>query len=478
MNATEILSYHPGEPLLFSSGLFFAVFLLFYGVYAALRAKADLRTGWVLIFSMFFYYKLSGLFLFVLLGTIVLDYYAANRIHRAKSPAQRRAWLLLSLCGNLGILFYFKYTNFVLATLANLQGSEFKPLDIVLPIGVSFFTFQSLSYTVDVYRREIKPAGRLMDYAFFATFFPQLVAGPIVRARHFLPQIKNTPLLTPEAFGRAWFLILGGLFKKAVISDYISINFVDRVFDNPGLYSGLENLAATYGYAMQIYCDFSGYSDMAIGLALLMGFELTLNFNAPYQSASLTEFWRRWHISLSSWLRDYLYIPLGGNRLGKIRTYVNLMLTMLLGGLWHGASWKFVAWGGLHGAGLALERALGIKGENFKFLRRLLVFHLVCLGWIYFRAADFSTGSLVLEKIFSGVEITHFPELAAAYPGVFALMALGYLLHFVPAQVDQGAQAALTRAPLILKALALAMVVWIVVQVKSAQIQPFIYFQF
>jgi alginate O-acetyltransferase complex protein AlgI len=217
---------------------------------------------------------------------------------------------------------------------------------------------------------------------------------------------------------------------------------------------------------------------MAIGLALLMGFELPPNFNAPYQALSLTDFWRRWHISLSSWLRDYLYIPLGGNRLGKLRTYINLMLTMLLGGLWHGASWKFVAWGGLHGTGLALERALGIKGENFKILRRILTFHLVCLGWIFFRAGDFAAGSLVLEKIFSGVEWAHLGELLSAYPGVFALMALGFVLHFSPAKMDKAVQTALTKASPLLKAFALAGLVWIVMQVKSAEIQPFIYFQF
>jgi alginate O-acetyltransferase complex protein AlgI len=470
MNVTDILSYHPGEPLLFSSGLFLCLFLAFYGVYIALRARLDWRMGWVILFSCFFYYKSSGAYLLVLMALTLMDYAAARQIHRQKSLPWRRAWLVLSLCGNLGVLFYFKYANFVLATL------DMKGFDVILPVGVSFFTFQSLSYTIDVYKGEIQPAKSLMDYAFFATFFPQLVAGPIVRARQFLPQIRKPLILSPDAFGKAWFLILAGLFKKAILSDYISLNFVDRVFDNPGLYSGLENLAAAYGYALQIYCDFSGYSDMAIGLALLMGFELALNFNTPYQSSTLTEFWRRWHISLSSWLRDYLYIPLGGNRKGKLRTYVNLMLTMLLGGLWHGASWKFVAWGGWHGAGLAMEKAFGVKWKGFG--AKLLTFHLVCLGWIYFRAADFATGSLVLERICNGIEITHVGELVTAYPGVFALMGLGYLLHFCPARFDQALQGILTKMPVMGKAAVMAAMIWLVVQVKSAQIQPFIYFQF
>lgn len=470
MSIIELLRYAKGEPLIFSSGLFFGLFLAFYGVYLALKGRLALRMAWVVGFSMYFYYKSSGLYLGVLLALTVMDYFAAGKIHQEQRPALRRAWLLLSLAGNLGVLFYFKYSNFALSLMG------FGPVDLVLPVGVSFFTFQSLSYTVDIYRREIKPAPSLADYAFFATFFPQLVAGPIVRAKQFLPQIRQVPSLSPEAFGRAWFLIMGGLFKKAVISDYISVNFVERVFDNPGMYSGLENLAAVYGYALQIYCDFSGYSDMAIGIALLMGFELTLNFDAPYQSATLGEFWRRWHISLSSWLRDYLYIPLGGSRRGKWRTYLNLMVTMLLGGLWHGASWKFVAWGAWHGGILSLERAFKVDWKGWT--ARLLTFHLVCLGWIYFRAADFQAGTLMLEKISSGIQFAHLGELVAAYPGVFALMGLGYLLHFGPTALDKGSQMLLTRAPLIVKAASLAALVWLVVQVKSAQIQPFIYFQF
>jgi D-alanyl-lipoteichoic acid acyltransferase DltB (MBOAT superfamily) len=293
-----------------------------------------------------------------------------------------------------------------------------------------------------------------------------------------LPQIRPKPRLSEEQFARAWFLILGGLFKKAIISDYISINFVDRIFDSPGLYSGLENLMATYGYALQIYCDFSGYSDMAIGIALLMGFDLPPNFELPYRSLSLTEFWRRWHISLSSWLRDYLYIPLGGSRAGKWRTYLNLMLTMLLGGLWHGASWKFVIWGGLHGVGLALERAFGLVGKIFKPIAWLLTFHLICLGWIFFRAADFPTAWTVLSKIAQGVELSHFWELASGYPGVFALMTLGFFLHFCPRSWGAWLQRFLLGASPLAKAAMLAGLVWVVVQVKSAAIQPFIYFQF
>jgi D-alanyl-lipoteichoic acid acyltransferase DltB (MBOAT superfamily) len=472
MSAAEVLLYAKGQPLLFSSGLFFAIFTAFYGVFTAIKDQRQLRCLWILAFSMFFYYKCSGAFLLLLLALALMDYWVAKRLSKERSASKRKGWLLLSLSGNLGALFYFKYANFLLSNLG------LEKLDIVLPVGISFFTFQSLSYTVDIYRKEIKPAKSLLDYLFFATFFPQLVAGPIVRAKQFLPQIRNKLSLNPDAFGRAWFLILGGLFKKAVISDYISLNFVDRVFDNPSLYSALENLAAVYGYALQIYCDFSGYSDMAIGLALLMGFELTLNFDAPYRSASITEFWRRWHISLSSWLRDYLYIPLGGNRKGRWRTYLNLMLTMLLGGLWHGASWKFVAWGAWHGLLLSLERALGLAKRWSGPLAQITAFHAVCLGWIYFRASDFATGTLMLRKIFGGIEILHFTELLAAYPGVFFLILLGYAMHMSPKRWDLGLQGWMSRASLAGKAAMLAGMVWLIVQVQGAQIQPFIYFQF
>jgi D-alanyl-lipoteichoic acid acyltransferase DltB (MBOAT superfamily) len=363
-------------------------------------------------------------------------------------------------------------------------GRPFDPWAIALPAGVSFFTFQGLSYTLDVYRGEIEPAASLLDYAFFATFFPQLVAGPIVRAKSFLPQMAAPPALDDEGRAAAWLLILGGLFKKAVLSDYLSLNFVDRVFDAPHLFTSLENLLAAYGYALQIYCDFSGYSDMAIGLALLLGFRLPENFRMPYASQSLTEFWRRWHISLSSWLRDYLYIPLGGSRKGRLRTYCNLMATMLLGGLWHGASWKFVAWGGVHGAGLAVERAAGVNADSSarsrwgRVLRRVAVFHVVCFGWIWFRAADFPAALEMLHRIAAGPEWSHGGEVLAAFPKVFGLMALGYVLHFLPSAWEDRARGGLRRSGVWGQALALACMAWLILQVQGAQVQPFIYFQF
>ena len=295
---------------------------------------------------------------------------------------------------NLGLLSYFKYSYFLTGFFNSLFGTTYQPVDylahwtnyltgsnleiahIILPVGISFYTFQSISYSVDIYRGLIKPVNRFLDFAFFVSFFPQLVAGPIVRATEFVPQIYKPYNLTRPEFNRAIFLILGGLIKKILISDYISSNFVDRVFASPGSYTGFENLMSVYGYTIQIYCDFSGYTDIAIGVALLLGFRLSINFDAPYISQNITEFWRRWHISLSTWLRDYLYISLGGNRKGKVRQYVNLFITMLLGGLWHGAHIKFLIWGALHGVALAIHKlymqVTGTKGQGQHFPGKIL----------------------------------------------------------------------------------------------------------
>ena len=347
-----------------------------------------------------------------------------------------------------------------------------------------------MSYTIDIYRGQLKPLSNWLDYLFYLSFFPQLVAGPIVRARDFIPQIRQNPVVvTREMFGTGVFLILTGLFKKAIISDYISLNFVDRIFDEPLLYSGFECLMGIYGYALQIYCDFSGYSDMAIGIALLLGFRFPKNFDAPYKSATITEFWRRWHISLSTWLRDYLYISLGGNRKGRIRTYGNLLLTMLLGGLWHGAAVRFILWGGLHGAALALHKlwmALvpGAKatGSQMHWWSRaagmLLTFNIVCLGWLMFRAESMQTVQLMLHQIFENFNAPMIPQVLAGYAAVFALIAAGYVLHLLPGRVDALAQRIVVHAPLVLQVVMAAAMIWCVMQIKSSDIQPFIYFQF
>ncbi len=313
---TSLFTYAADAPLLFNSGSFLLLFAAFYALLMTLQGRRRLRTLYTVAFSLFFYYKSSGFYFWILIASTLIDFVLGRAMARTADGPRRKLLLMLSLLANLGILGYFKYTNFLFDTFSALSGGSVRTFDIFLPVGISFYTFQTLSYAIDVYRRKLEPERNLLDFAFYVTFFPQLVAGPIVRAADFLPQIRKRMHLSHDDLGRALLLISGGLIKKAVISDYISVNFVDRVFDQPLLYTGFENLLAVYGYAVQIYCDFSGYSDMAIGLALLMGFRIPVNFNLPYKATSITDFWRRWHISLSSWLRDYLYISLGGNRKG------------------------------------------------------------------------------------------------------------------------------------------------------------------
>ena len=436
----EVFTYDPQAPMIFSSGIFLWLFAAFMVVYVLLQHKYTARILFVTLFSYYFYYKSSGTYFFLLAIVTVCDFLLAQLMYRTEGYWKRKGLVTLSLGVNLGLLAYFKYTNFLGGIIASLMGGEFTALDIFLPVGISFFTFQSLSYTIDVYRKEIQPLTSLFDYAFYVSFFPQLVAGPIVRARDFIPQIREPLMVSREMFGTGVFFVVSGLFKKAVISDYISVNFVERIFDNPALYSGVENLFGIYGYALQIYCDFSGYSDMAIGIALLLGFRFPMNFNSPYKADSITDFWHRWHISLSTWLRDYLYISLGGNRKGKIRTYINLFLTMLLGGLWHGASWNFVIWGGFHGVALAAHKfwrnllgkpktavSYGIR----KVFAVMLTFHFVCFCWIFFRNSTFEASVTMIRQVFTAFHPEVLGQLIEGYWKVFVLMGIGYLLHFV-----------------------------------------------
>ncbi len=480
----EFFTYNPEEPLIFSSGLFLLLFTGFLVIYTALRDEERPRLIFVTLFSLYFYYKSSGFFFFLLINATVIDFFLAKAIYLTQDRLRKKLLLATSLTANLGVLGYFKYTNFFYDTIYGLTGGEYQPMDIFLPVGISFFTFQSLSYTIDVYRGNLKPVDSILDYAFFLSFFPQLVAGPIVRAADFLPQIRRRVEITEAMLGNGVFLIATGLFKKAVISDYISINFVDRIFDAPTLYTGLENLFAVYGYALQIYCDFSGYSDMAIGIALLLGFHFAPNFNSPYQSVNITEFWRRWHISLSTWLRDYLYISLGGNRKGKVRTYVNLMITMLLGGLWHGAAWRFVIWGGLHGLALVVHKRWSetfgprFSGRAGRLIGLFLTFHFVCFCWIYFRAADIETVNIMLRQIAFNFHVDVLFQFISGYRWVVLLMTIGFLLHFIPEHYTIEVRSRIIRMPLSMKAICIVAVIVLVIQTRSAGVQPFIYFQF
>ncbi len=418
----NLFSFDKAHPLLFTQFYFWAFFALVFAVFCLVKNKCLQRNIFLFFVSLFFYFKTSGLFILILVFITLYNYFAGRCLNTRKKDSGRNAVLALSVIVNLSILFYFKYAYFITDVVNNLTGLEFRVFDvfswvgnqmtgdnrfsvdaILLPVGISFYTFQAISYIMDVYRKRIKPVCNIFDFGFYVSFFPQLVAGPIVRANEFIPQLHKKYFLSRRQFGIAVFWIMNGLVKKIVLSDYIAVNFIDRVFDQPLLYTGFENLMALFGYSLQVYADFSGYTDIAIGVAMLMGFYLPENFKSPYKAKNPGEFWKRWHISLSRWLQDYLYIPLGGNRnaafgtfcilimiaaiavflsgswwvgLGvgllaailtlvavfkpekrkKITTEINRMDTMLLGGLWHGASWNFMIWGGLNGIGMVFYR--------------------------------------------------------------------------------------------------------------------------
>ena len=487
-NLLAQLTYTEGEPMLFSSGLFWALFLIFLPVYAIVKQRRWQMVLFVIAFSMFFYYKSSGLFVGLLFGTSVVDWTLSHILVRQRRRWARRLCVAVSLCTSLGILAYFKYANFFLWNWHQMVGSNFAPLDIILPVGISFYTFQSVSYIIDVYKGRVAPTSTWMDYAFFLSFFPALVAGPIVRADYFLPQIRQNATPTRQMVYTGLWLIILGVVKKAVIADYVAqyndlIFSVDPATGVPG-YSGFETMMGIIGYTMQIYCDFSGYSDMAIGLALIMGFRLATNFNFPYKAQNLTDFWRRWHISLSTWLRDYIYIPLGGNRKGTARTYVNNFATMVIGGLWHGAAWKFVFWGAMHGAGLAVHKAskpwLGRLGDSWpvKAMAWLTTMTFVALLWVFFRADSFSDSVAIIGHAFSDFSLSYAAPFMAVRGLWLILMAVIIVAHMLPTNFWDRAADWFVRSPWIAKLLIFVVVIQLVLELRGEDVAPFIYFQF
>lgn len=482
-NLMELLSYDATAPMIFSSGLFWFLFILFMPIYAALKNRCWQMLVFVVAFSLYFYYKSSGLFFLLLVCTSLLDWGLSRLLVRLKSKGAKKTCVAISIITSLGILGYFKYANFFLWNWNQMVVGNFQPLDIILPVGISFYTFQSISYIVDVYKGRVAPTRTWLEYLFFLSFFPALVAGPIVRADYFLPQVEqNSRPKRDEIYLGFWMIILG-IIKKAIIADYIS-QYNDLIFSSPTGYSGFESLMGVIGYTMQIYCDFSGYSDMAIGIALIMGFKLSPNFDFPYKSKNLTEFWRRWHISLSSWLRDYLYIPLGGNRKGTIRTYVNNFLTMLIGGLWHGAAWKFVFWGGMHGVGLAVHKAskpLLDKIPNIypvKLLSWTVTIIYVSLLWVFFRAESWTDSWLIIKNIFTNFSVAHIaPFLEVRYVWC-VMMAVIILSHAMPRRWYDKMGELFVNSNWLIKFVVFIIVVQFVIQFMSEDVAPFIYFQF
>ena len=526
--------YDSKNPLLFNNGFFVYFFTLFILLFFALRNHHKARRYVFCIFSLYFFYKASGWFVGLVLVSAVVDFFLSNAIYREKSQSRKKFLLVLSILFNLGMLFYFiEISN-------SLFDTNFNPLNLILPIGISFYTFENLSYTVDVYRGEFKPANKFSDYLLFLAFFPKLMMGPIVRAHDFVPQINEPYVISERDFAKGFFLIISGLIKKLVISDYITLNMVDYMFDNPALHTGVENLMAVYGYAMVIYCDFSGYSEIAIGIALWLGFKIPPNFMSPYQSLNITEFWRRWHISLSTWLKDYLYIPLGGNRNFSIASFIfvggflvgsfimgvelfhlsnlwaavvsavlllifiipavitrktsgiaanfNLLTTMLLGGFWHGASWNFIIWGAIHGVGLGIhkiwmlltDKSFGAFNQSriYKIISGILTFHFVCFAWIFFKAEDLEIAKEMIYQIFNNFDISVFGPFYDNYKGVVWMILAAMVLHLIPDNLADKVIARTKTIPMVVYILVFFLFLILYGYFKSAeQVMP-IYLQF
>jgi len=543
------LLYTKGQPVIFTQLYFWGFFAVVLSIYALVYKKNTLRTIFLLAVSFFFYYKTSGVFLILLLFTIISDYNWGRLIYKTESQTKRKVYLTISMILNLSLLCYFKYAYFFVDSVNQLAGTQWQffnhfsqfsntffstndPVDkLILPVGISFFTFQSISYTIDMFRKKIEPVKSVFDYGFFVCFFPHLVAGPIVKANEFLYQIYQPYNLTRKDFGYAIFWIMNGLGKK-ILADYIAVNYIDRIFDSPTYYSGMETIFGIFGYSLQIYADFSGYTDIAIGVALLLGYHLKTNFKSPYKAQDVSEFWKRWHISLSTWLKDYLYIPLGGNKTGTIGSYIciallsmvlvfltgkiwlllvllfvaivlvllayffpkvkqsintniNLLVTMLLGGLWHGSSWLFIIWGGLNGLGLVIHK-LWLKVSPFKDsksfgVKAVTVFitlAFISFTRIFFRSDSLETVSLIFDRIKNhlGVELTF--NIIQGYALVFSVIAIGYLIHWIPERIKEQYREKFALLPLPVMSIVVVIGVFCIYQLISGDMQPFIYFQF
>ncbi len=466
--------------MIFNSLIFFIFLPICFLVYALLKGNTRAQNIWLLVCSYYFYGYWDWRFLSLIAFSTVIDFIAGQKIQHSENEKVRKGFFYLSLATNLGLLGFFKYFNFFIEsteTLLNNLGLEINTwtLNIILPVGISFYTFQTLSYTIDVYRKRIKSTNDFIAFAAFVSFFPQLVAGPIERASHLLPQFLKPRALSFNQFGLGSKIFLWGLFKKVVVADNLA-SYVDIVFENQEIYGGLVNVIAIIFFAFQIYCDFSGYSNMAIGLAKMFGFDLMQNFNVPYFATTLKMFWQKWHISLSTWFRDYVYIPLGGNRAGNMRMYLNLVITFLVSGFWHGANWTFIIWGGIHGLFFIVEGILiGTNRDTWikRFLGLLTTFTVVCFAWIFFRAQDFTHAIEFIQNTFS-LDYTHVLKpyrLVVAFIGISTLVFFDYLKKNKTAK-------ALYTSYMPLRYGFYYLLIFMIVLFGNTNSQEFIYFQF
>jgi D-alanyl-lipoteichoic acid acyltransferase DltB (MBOAT superfamily) len=474
--------------MLFPTFTFAVFFLIVMPLsWATMHRPARWRM-FIIAASYVFYSWWDPRYVLLLGGSTLVNQMVAHAIYRAPRIRARRLLLVVGIAFNVAILAYFKYWDFFVTSTQHSLGAlglHLNPplVSTLIPVGISFYTFMALSYVIDVYRGDFEPVG-LSRFAAYLSFFPHLVAGPIVRPAELIPQFDRPRDPRRVDSSRAFGLILGGLFLKVVLATTCS-PLVDQVFGSPSLHSAPETLVAIYAYAVQIFSDFAGYTMIAIGVALLLGFELPVNFDNPYRALSLQDFWRRWHMTLSRWLRDYVYIPLGGNRRGELFTYRNLILTMLIGGLWHGAAWTFVFWGGMHGVGLAYERLRAARRERLgmpapddtprrRLLQRVGTFHFVCLGWVFFRASNFGNAWAVLGRLFAGWGS---PSPGITF-GIVAAVAAGIALQYVPFRAWTGGMAVLSRAPLVAQGAVLALVLMAIDAMGPRGVAPFIYFKF
>lgn len=488
----NVFLFDPYDPLLFASSLFLILFIVLLILYRLVIKRADLRNYLLILFSIYFYYKASGNLIVVLFGLTVINYFFGNLISKSEEFSFKRILTISAVAINLLTLGYFKYTNFFINSYNSLTGGYIQPLEIIMPLGISFYIFKGLTYIFDNYYENIEPGNSFKDFFLYMFFFSNVLAGPIDKARDFLPQLNKDINISNNDIGKALLLICSGLIKKIVIADYISLNFVDRVFEVPLRFTGAENLIALYGYALQIYCDFSGYTDMAIGISLLLGIKLMDNFNSPYQATSVADFWRRWHISLSTWLLEYLFRPLQMSfRSMKIAGNITaLLITFVLCGFWHGASWAFLFWGFLHGFymsfsiltnGLRSKITSKLKLSNtflLRFIQVFITFHLLVISWVFFRADSFEKAMDVFHQILFFFKPGVLPQFINEYTTIFALIVFGYVLHFTPKSWEEKLSNIIGNSSVLFQALLLAIVIWIAAQSKFADLQPFIYFQF
>ena len=548
----QLFSFDEAQPLIFTQLDFWIFFLIVLSIFSFIQKHKLTRSIFLFVVSLFFYFKTSGLLVLLLSASIILNYFIGRGLGKTSSKIYKKVFVTLSVLFNLLTLGYFKYAYFftdsfnemfhtkyevfnIFARMANsFMGAGSFADNIVLPVGVSFFTFQSISYVVDIYRKEVQPVQNFFDYAFFVSFFPQLVAGPIVRARDFIPQIRKPFQLNHNEFSWAIIQIVKGILKKVVLADYIAIHFIDKVVDAPEAFPGFISILAMWGYSLQIYGDFSGYTDIAIGVSRLMGFKLLENFNSPYKAINVADFWRRWHKSLGSWLRDYLYIPLGGNRGGGIGTYIatlvilifmvfitqwywlifiylglmllyivfsllfvnfkkyihrdlNLLITMVLGGLWHGASENFVIWGAMNGIALILynhwKKISPYEQSNnwgVHIWKIFITFNFITFTRIWFRLEKDGAPSQMLHQIWHNFEFNQesISILLEGFDIALLVMLIGYIIHWLPGKTKLFGEKLFTKLPMYLQSIVVAIILVFVYQAFSDTFKPFVYFQF